>query len=72
MSDKSLDDVIGGFELGGASAEMGEDRKPITIWVHKDYKTDYDDLQRKSNGQFCKTLRQIFMLSIDKAKSKVG
>lgn len=62
-----MDDVLGDFS---ATELKKTDAVPITIWLPKEYKIRYDKLQQKSSRRFCKKLRELFMMAIDKTEAK--
>ncbi len=41
---------------------------PITIWVKRSYKADFDQLQTDTRKKFGKVLQKVVMKSIDRVK----
>lgn len=67
---KSLDEVLGDFEQ--TEEETWGPRKPITIWIPESYKIKYDKIQDKSSRRFCKKLRELVLIAIDKTDLKAS
>lgn len=69
MNTKSLDDVLNEFKTDTAKHE---DKKncPLTIWVPETYKARYDKLQKNSRRGFCKKLKELVLIAIEKTDSK--
>lgn len=65
---KSLDDVLDDFNP--SEHENTCNYKPITLWLPENYKLRYDQLQQKSSRRFCKKLREIILIAIDKTDLK--
>lgn len=68
LDDESLDAVLKNFKYDNKENEKGY--KAITVWVPEEYKIKYGEIQRKSSRTFCKTLRDLILISIDKTISK--
>jgi len=69
MNTKSLDDVLNEF---GSESEKSSDKKnsPLTLWVPESYKIRYDKLQKTSRRGFCRKLRELILIAIEKTDSK--
>jgi hypothetical protein len=67
---KSLDDVLNDFSV--EPTQPAGDYTTITLWVHKDYKARYDELQKKTSRRFCKKLRELIMIAIDTTQAKAS
>lgn len=71
MGNKDLEElleVLNNFTTNGK--DVKHSFKPITLWLPEDYKIRYDDLQKKSSRRFCKKLRELVLIAIDKTDSK--
>lgn len=68
MEEKSLDGVF--MEFNSLELETPSPQKAVTIWLPEEYKIKYDQIQKNSGRKFCKKVREMFMLAIDKTIEK--
>lgn len=73
MNKKSLDEILSDFNpkstLQKSNLKSGG---PVTIWLPKEYKSRYDELQKTSDRRFCKKIRELIQAAIDMTEAKAS
>jgi hypothetical protein len=74
MREKSLDAILGSFDLGEIvdRPDLRARGGTVTVWLSPDYKAKYNHLQTVSQGRFSKTLREIVKAAIDRAEAQAA
>jgi hypothetical protein len=73
--DSSMDRILEGFAPNDSEHERVSDGVPVTVWIPRAYKADYDDLQEMSKGtgrRFSAVARDGMIELIKAAKARVG
>jgi hypothetical protein len=72
MAKKTLEEFLGGFGRENVKTEKVREGKPVTIWIPKAAKAEYDRLQRASERDFGKRVREIIIATIEEAKTRTA
>ena len=71
MEAQSLDQILGTFDPNSTAEKSNlKTGAPVTIWLPPEYKAKYDQLQKRSNREFIKKLREIVRVAIDVSEAK--
>lgn len=70
MKEKSLDEILEGFDVNDVVRTENLKGGPVTIWLSPEYKAKYDKLQELSQRRFAKKLRELLQAAIDRAQAK--
>lgn len=68
----TITELLGGFgdDFLDEPKTMKEGR-PVTIWMPKEVKIKFDNLQKKSNRRFGKKAREVLIALIDLAEERL-
>lgn len=70
MKTNQIRDIIRDFEINEPKLRNSlTDGTPLTIWVTKDDKKRYDEVQKLSDRRFSKALRRIIVAALDEVQS---
>jgi len=70
--DKSIDDLLEDPSFLNAEKTAKVEYTTVTFWVPVDIKMKYQELQKSSERQFAKALKQIICKAINKSHDAAG
>lgn len=72
MNDKLISNIIDKHVSNPKDKRLGDDRKPLTVWLTPEVKNAYDQLQLATGKNFGKALNEITVKTIEIAKTKIA
>lgn len=73
MREKTISDILGDFSPSqDVKSETVKSGGPVTIWLPRGKKAEYDLLQKQSGRQFSKRARELLIELINVAQARMA